>query len=166
MKLLSKHDRQEAGITLLEVLFAAALMAGFFGSIFELNAVCLRYIDASKETIAALETVHDRCEKLRNLAFTDLTSTSYVQTLMGSAANTSDFCKKATETVKLSAYPTPDGVTQITRAADGTITTNSTATSLGSTVVQVDVSTSWNLALNGRSRSEQITTFVSNGTKK
>jgi sialic acid synthase SpsE len=68
--------------------------------------------------------------------------------------------------VKLSAYPTPDGVTQITRAADGTITTNSTATSLGSTVVQVDVSTSWNLALNGRSRSEQITTFVSNGTKK
>ena len=82
MKLLRQQDRREAGITLVEVLFAAALMAGFFASIFELNAVCLRYIDASKETIAALETVHDRCEKLRNLAFTDLTSTAYLQGLM------------------------------------------------------------------------------------
>jgi hypothetical protein len=166
MKLLRQQDRKEAGITLVEVLFAAALMAGFFASIFELNAVCLRYIDASKETIAALESVHDRCETLRNLAFTDLTSTSYLQGLMANAANTSDFCKKATEIVKVSAYPTANGVTQITRAPNGTITTDSTATSLGSTLVQVDVSTSWNLALNGRSRSEQITTFVSNGSKK
>jgi hypothetical protein len=85
---------------------------------------------------------------------------------MANAANGSDFCKKASETVKVSAYPTANGVTQITRAADGTVTTDSTATSLGSTLVQVDVSTSWNMALNGRSRSEQITTFVSNGSKK
>ena len=150
----------------MEVLISAALLAGFFSGIFELNAVCLRYIDASKESVAALEQVNDRTESLRNLAFTDLTSTSYVQTAMGTAANTSDFCKKATETVKIRAYPTANGITQFTRTPDGTVSVDSTATSLGSTLVQVDVSTTWNLSLGQRGRSEQVSTIISNGTKK
>lgn len=166
MKLARKRRTYQSGMTLLEVMIAAMLMAGFFASIFELNAVCLRYIDASKETIAALESVHDRCETLRNLAFSDLTSASYVQGLMATSANASDFCKKATEVVKISGYPAPNGVTQFTRTPSGTVTTNSTATDLGTGVVQIDVSSSWNMALNGRARSEQTTTFVSNGSKK
>ncbi len=166
MKLARKRRTYQSGMTLLEVMIAAMLMAGFFASIFELNAVCLRYIDASKETIAALESVHDRCETFRNLAFSDLTSTSYVQGLMATSANASDFCKKATEVVKISGYPTPNGVTQVTRTPSGTVTTNSTATDLGTGVVQIDVFSSWNMALNGRARSEQTTTFVSNGSKK
>src|SRR5256714_10446450 len=163
MKLSAK--RATAAMTLPEVLVAVLLLGIFCASVFELNAVCLRYIDASKESIAALQTVHDRCEVLRNLAFTDLTTTSTVQSLLGTAANGSDFCKKATEVVKISAYPTANGVTQFTRTPDGTVTTNSTATSLGSSLVQVDVSTSWNM-LGGRARSEQTSTIISNGTKK
>lgn len=152
-------------MTLPEVMVAVLLLGIFCASVFELNAVCLRYIDASKESIAALQSVHDRCEVLRNLAFTDLTTTATVQSLLGSPANGSVFCKKATEVVKISAYPTPNGVTQFTRTSDGTVTNNSTATSLGSTLVQVDVSTSWNM-LGGRARSEQTSTIISNGTKK
>src|ERR671931_1206870 len=64
----------EAGTTMPEVLVAAILLAVFFGSIFELNAVCLRYIDASKESIGALQLVNDRSEIQRNLAFRDLVS--------------------------------------------------------------------------------------------
>lgn len=156
---------KSAAMTLPEVLVAVLLLGIFCGSVFELNAVCLRYIDASKESVAALESVHDRCEVLRNLAFPDLTSTSYVQSLLAAPANGSDFCKKATEVVRLQAYPTPNGVTQFTRLPNGAITTDSTATSLGSTLVQVDVSTSWNM-LGGRARSEQSSTIISNGTKK
>ena len=152
-------------MTLPEVLVATLLMGLFCGSIFELNAVCLRYIDASKESAAALQSVHDRCEVLRNLAFNDLTSTSYVQALLATPANGSDFCKKATEVVTLRAYPTADGVTQFTRTPLGAISNNSTATSLGTTLVQVDVSTSWSM-LGGRARTEQTSTIISNGTKK
>ncbi len=152
-------------MTLPEVLVAVVLLATFCASIFELNAVCLRYIDASKESIAALQSVHDRCEVLRNLAFTDLTTKSYVQSLLATPANGSDFCKKATEVVKISAYPTPNGVTQFTRTPDGAVTNNLTATDLGTSLVQVDVSTSWNM-LGGRARSEQTSTIISNGTKK
>jgi Tfp pilus assembly protein PilV len=152
-------------MTFPEVMVAVLLLGIFCASVFELNAVCLRYIDASKESIAALQSVHDRCEVLRNLSFTDLTTTSTVQSLLASPANGSDFCKKATEVVKFSAYPTANGVTQFTRTPGGTVTNNSTATDLGSTLVQVDITTSWNM-LGGRARSEQTSTIISNGTKK
>src|SRR3982750_3000698 len=105
MKFTTKASR-EAGMTFIEIILAVLLVAAFFGSIFELNAVCLRYINATKESVAALQSVHDRCEKLRNLTFTHLTSASDLQTLMAGPANASDFCKKATETVKIRAYPT------------------------------------------------------------
>jgi Tfp pilus assembly protein PilV len=154
-----------AAMTFPEVLVAVLLLAIFCASIFELNAVCLRYIDASKESVAALQSVHDRCEVLRNLAFTDLTTTSTVQSLLATPPNGSDFCKKATEIVKISAYPTANGITQFTRTPDGTVTNNLTATNLGTSLVQVDVSTSWNM-LGGRARSETTSTIISNGTKK
>lgn len=154
-----------AAMTFPEVLVAVSLLAIFCASVFELNAVCLRYIDASKESIAALQSVHDRAEVLRNLAFTDLTTQTTVQSLMATPANSSDFCKKATEVVKISAYPTANGVTQFTRTPDGSVSNDSTATDLGTSLVQVDVSTSWNM-LGGRARSEQTSTIISNGTKK
>ena len=156
----------QAALTFPEVLVAILLMAIFGTSVFELNAITIRFIDASKESVAALESVHDRCEVLRNLAFTDLTTATYVQSLLAAPANGSDFNKKATEVVSLKAYPTANGVTQFTRTPDGTVTTNSVATDLGTTLVQVDVSTSWNMALSGRPRSEQTSTIISNGTKK
>jgi prepilin-type N-terminal cleavage/methylation domain-containing protein len=155
----------QRGMTFPEVLVAILLLAIFCGSVFELNAVCLRYIDSSKESVAALQSVHDRAEVLRNLSFTDLTSTATVQSTLTSPANSSDFCKKATETVTISAYPTANGMTQFTRTPGGTVTLNSTATDLGTTLVQVDVSNSWNM-LGGRARSEQTSTIISNGTKK
>ena len=70
----SRSKRPQSGTTLVETVVAATLIAVFFATIFELNAVCLRYIDASKESIAALQGVQDRVEALRNLAFTDLTN--------------------------------------------------------------------------------------------
>ena len=154
-----------AAMTFPEVLVAVLLLAIFCASVFELNAVCLRYIDASKESIAAVQSVHDRSEVLRNLSFTDLTTKSYVQSLLATPANGSEFCKKATEVVKISAYPTANGVTQFTRTPDGIVTNNLTATGLGTSLVQVDISTSWNM-LGGRARSEQTSTIISNGTKK
>jgi prepilin-type N-terminal cleavage/methylation domain-containing protein len=158
--------RLEAGVTLPEVLIAVLVLSVFFASVFELNAVCLRYIDATKESVAALQAVHDRCEVLRNLAYSDLTSTSYINTVMVSAPNGSDFIRKATEVVQLRAYPVANGVTQFTRHPDGGVTLDSTATDLGQTLVQVDVSSSWNMTFGARARTEQTTSIISNGQKK
>src|SRR5205823_7207228 len=97
----------------------------------------------TEDATAALQSVHDRSETLRNLAFTDLTSASYVQNLIVTAANASDFCKNATEVVTISAYPVATGVSRFTRSPNGSVATNSVAASLGSTLVQVTISTSW-----------------------
>ena len=155
-----------SGTTLVEVLVATLLLASFFASLFEANALCLRFVAASKQSVGAIEIVQARAEVFRNLRFTDLTTTSYVQNLLTTAANTSDFAKSATEVVKISAYPTANGVTQMTRATNGTVSLDSTATSLGSTLVKVDISQSWTGVLGGRQRTEQTSLIISNGTKK
>src|SRR5437870_13635894 len=116
MKMNKTRSVTNAANTLPEVLIAVVLVATFFASIFELNAMCLRCIDSSKESLAAIQSVQDRSEVLRNLAFTDLTSSSYVQNLTTTAANAAPFCQKATETVSISKYPTPSGVSKFTRS--------------------------------------------------
>ena len=155
-----------AGTTLAETLVGLLLLVTFFASVFELNAVCLRYIDATKETVAALQSVQDRAEMLRNLAFTDLTNTGAVQTLMATPPNAATFVQKATETVTISAFPTPNGVTKFTRTPAGTVTTDSVATDLGKELVKVEVQVAWTMTLGGRSRTEQTTNILSNGSKK
>ena len=158
--------RRTKAMTLPEVLVAVLLLGLFLPSVFAVNGVCLRLINATKESTAALQSVHDRCETLRNLAFTDLINAWQVQSLMATPANASDFCKNATEVVTMSAYPTATGVTQFTRSPSGSVTTNSVAPSLGSALVQVTISTSWSATFGGRARSEETTTIISNGKKK
>ncbi len=138
MKMNKTRSVTNAANTLPEVLIAVVLVATFFASIFELNAVCLRCIDASKESLAAVQSVQDRSEVLRNLAFSDLTNTSFVQNLMNTSAN-----------------PAPC-----------TVTTDSIATDLGTGLLKVDVQDSWTMAVGGRSRIEQTSSIISNGTKK
>jgi Tfp pilus assembly protein PilV len=162
-----QHSKLEIqGLTLTETLVGLILVVTFFASIFELNAVCLRYIDATKESVAALQHVQDRSEILRNLAFKDLTDTTAVRNLMAAAPNAAPFSGKATETVRISAFPTANGVTQFTRSPNGTVTTDSVATDLGKELVQVEVKVAWPMTLGGRSRTEQTTSILSNGTKK
>ncbi|PYK98107.1 MAG: hypothetical protein DME32_14815 [Verrucomicrobia bacterium] len=85
---------------------------------------------------------------------------------MATAANPAPFSQKATEVVKISKYPTPNGVTQFTRSSDGTVVNNSVATDLGTQLVKVDVAVSWTMTLGGHARTEQTSSIVSNGTKK
>ena len=154
------------GTTLSETMVGLVLLVTFFASVFELNAVCLRYIDATKESVAALQHVQDRAEMLRNLAFTDLINPTAVQNLMATPPNAAPFAQKATETVSISAFPTPSGTTQFTRQPDGTVTMDSVALDLGKQLVKVDVKVAWTMTLSGRLRSEQTTNILSNGSKK
>ena len=169
----NRFKRPQSGTTLVETAVAATLIAVFFATIFELNAVCLRYIDASKESVAALQGVQARIETLRNLAFTDMTNATFVQNLMVNPANGSDFAKtKPTERVTIKNYdtttnpPTVSAGVQIKRLP-GAIVTPSITGSLpsGAAVVLVNVKYTWSM-LGGRSGSEQTETIISSGTKK
>ena len=152
-------------MTLVELMVAAVLIVTFFAGIFEVNAVCLRYVAAGKESLAAIAAANDRAETLRNLAFQDLINPTEVRDVLAAPANASPLASSASEVVKISAFPTPNGVTQLSRSASGQVTVHSNATSLGSTLLLLEVTTSLK-GLGGRQRSEVVTLIVSNGTKK
>jgi Tfp pilus assembly protein PilV len=174
----SPSKRSQSGTTMVETMVAVALVAAFFATIFELNAVCLRYIDASKESVAALQGVQDRLETLRNLAFTpdpagsDLANATYLQTLMATPANGSDFAKtKATEVVTITNYNTatksgvPGTGFKISRPPGAIVTPVITPFSSLADVVVVNVTYTWSM-LGGRPGTEQTETIISSGTKK
>src|SRR5205809_5933228 len=116
--IVARPTRHQDGVTLIETLVAVTLVGAFFAAIFEINAVCLRYIDASKEAVAAVQGVQDRIEGLRNLCFTNLTSSTYMMNPQPTPApsgprpvslvypaNSSNLAARATEEVTVSAYP-------------------------------------------------------------
>jgi hypothetical protein len=187
--IVAHPTRLQAGSTLAETLVAAALVGAFFVTIFEVNAVCLRYIDASKECVAAVQGVQDRMEGLRNLAFSDLTSPSYMMNPQPTPApsgprpislvypsNSSDLAARVTEEVTVSGYPSgtplPAATPSITytRSPGGAIYPSASPTTSpnfnGITMVKIKVKYTWTATFGGRSRSEETETLVAAGTKK
>jgi len=189
--ILARPTRRQAGATLAETLVAATLVGAFFVTIFEVNAVCLRYIEASKECVAAVQGVQDRVEGLRNLAFTDLVSPAYMMnpqpTPSGSPSgprpmslvypsNSSDLAARVIEEITVSGYPSgtplPGSTPTITytRSPGAAVYPSaSPATSpdfSGTTMVKVKVKYTWTATLGGRQHSEETETLIAAGTKK
>jgi prepilin-type N-terminal cleavage/methylation domain-containing protein len=165
--LLGNQTHAKAGFTLPEIVVATTLVAVFFCSIFEINALCLRYISASKENVGAIEAVHDRLERVRNADFGTLTTVSSMKSLLGTPANSSPMAKRAVETVTVSDYPSGVPTITYTRGANGTVTSvPSTADFSNSTLVQVDLANQWPATFGNRTGSAQTSTVISAGTKK
>jgi hypothetical protein len=108
-------------MTLVEVVVTAVMVAIFFSGVFEVSAVCLRYIASSKENINAIECVQDRIEQLRGTDFTSLLDQTYMSVVPATPAaspspspqqrrnlttppNASTLAQQGTETVKISTY--------------------------------------------------------------
>src|SRR5438477_1568442 len=158
--ILARPTQFQAGNTLAETLVAATLIGAFFVTIFEVNAVCLRYIDASKECVAAVQGVQDRIEGLRNLAFSDLISPSYMMNAQSTPApsgprpvslvypsNSSDLAARVTEKVTLSAYPSGSpSITYIRQpgpAVYPSASPNATADFSNTTLIKLKVKYTW-----------------------
>src|SRR5690242_6276391 len=181
--ILARPTQFQAGSTLAETLVAATLVGAFFVTIFEVNAICLRYIDASKEIVAAVQGVQDRIEGLRNLAFSDLMSPTYMRSAQPTPSpsgprpvslvfpsNSSDLAARVIEEVTISAYPSGSPSITYTRTP-GTAIIPTTATSpapdfTGVTLVKVGVKYTWNATFGQRAQSEETETLISDGTKK
>jgi len=152
-------------------MMSAVLIASFFASIFEVNAICLRYINASKEAIAAIQGVQDRLETLRNLAFTDLIAPSVVTPLLATPSNTAPLASRVTETVTISDYSTGSPSVTYTRPPGDNVTATATWSGGSSfpkttALVKENVKYTWPLGMSGRNRTEETEGIVSNGVRK
>jgi len=161
----------EGGFTLTEVMTAVVLLATFFGSVFELNTVCLRYVNASKESVAAIQGVQDRIETLRSLAFSDLTSVSYMTGLLTTPSNSAPLAQRVVERVTITDYPGGSPSVTYSRAAGANVTptaswTGGTSFTSSSNMVRVNVRYDWVSTFGGSSRSEETETLIAGGIKK
>ena len=173
--ILGKSNRPESGTTLAEVLVAATVCAIFFGGVFELNAVCLRLINASKEGVAATECVQDRLEQLRNLSYATLVDTGKLTDLLTTPPNASSLPLRATETVTLSRFQ--NGVATgpfitFTRGPGASVPPVHTPNPGGAvdftnvSLVEADITYNWTSALGAISHRETTSTIISDGAKK
>lgn len=163
--------RNIKAFTLTEVMTSVMLLAGFFASVFELNTVCLRYVNASKENVSAIQGVQDRLETLRSLAFTDLTNASYMTTLLTTPSNSAPLALRVIETVTMSDYPTGSPKVTYSRAAGASVTptvnwTGSTSFGSATSMVKVNVRYDWTTTFGGRARSEETESLIAGGIKK
>ena len=180
---VARPTRHRDGVTLIETVVAAALVGAFFATIFEINAVCLRYINASKQAVAAVQGVQDRIEGLRNLVFTDLTSPAYMMNAQATPApagprpvslvypsNSSDLASEVTEEVTVSAYPSGSPSITYTRSPGAAIYPTASPNTAGdfssTTLVKVKVKYTWNATFTQRQQSEDAETLIAAGTKK
>jgi Tfp pilus assembly protein PilV len=173
MLLRRTHD---SGATLPELMISVLLLGAFFASIYEVNAVCLRYIGASKENVAAIQGVQDRLETLRNLTYTNLVDKNFLKNnVLASTANSSDFMKNVTETITVKAYDTdnnpggPTGSGIVVQkvpggAADFVGTPDPNVASAATVLVEVQYD--WRMTFGQRARTERTASIVTNGVKK
>jgi Tfp pilus assembly protein PilV len=169
--MLFPESKNQRGDTLPELMMSVVLIVGFFAAIFEVNAVCLRYINATKENVAAIQGVQDRLETLRNMAFTDLKTASTMTTTLTTPSNGADFTLGVTETVTLSAYPSGSPSVTFTRAPGATVTptvvwTGGSAFDSSTTMLKANVRYAWSMGLGGRPRTEETETIISTGVKR
>jgi hypothetical protein len=126
-----------------------------------LRAIQVRGIRATKESNAARQSVQDRREMLQNLGFAVLTNLNCVRSVLATPANRSDFCEEAVEVVRISAHPVANGVTQLTRFPDGTVTIDSVVSNLGNALIKIHISTS-SKVVGVRGPSAQTSIVISN----
>jgi hypothetical protein len=170
--MLLRINQGEQGDTFPELMISVVLIVGFFAAIFEVNGACLRYINATKENVAAIQGVQDRLETLRSMAFTDLTSAAKMTTTLTPPSNGSDFAlTKVTETVTLTSYPTGTPSVTFTRAPGASVPptiiwSGGSSFPATTTMLKTNVRYNWTMTLGQRDRSEETETIISTGVKR
>jgi hypothetical protein len=154
-----------------ELMISVVLIVSFFAAIFEVNGMCLRYISATKENVAAIQGVQDRLETLRSMAFTDLTSPTKLTTTLTTPSNGADFTLRVTEVVTLTNYPSGSPTVTFTRTPGTSVApsvtwSGGTAFPATSTMLKARVRYNWVMALGQRQRSEETETIISTGVKR
>jgi hypothetical protein len=104
-KRMRRSFKSVSGATILEAVFAGAIMALFMGGLFELNARNVQLLKSGKESFAATIVLEERLEQLRSGKWADITSADYLQTILAQPASSSAQLPKLSEQISITEYP-------------------------------------------------------------
>jgi Tfp pilus assembly protein PilE len=153
--------RSPAAFTLIENVFAVAIVGLFFIALYALNSQCVYMLNSGRGAAIAEQSSQDRLEQLRNCTWAQLTDANYLRDNVLNASTTARSLGAVTETVTVNAYPIAvSPVISVVRNNGTATTASSNAAIANGDIVRVDLALSWNAGLGGRSRSQAMTTLI------
>lgn len=165
---LKKYRRLRSAFTLIDQVFAVAIVSGFFAALYALNGQCLYLLSAGREMTSAQQALQDRMEQIRNLQWANVNDPNYVaNNLMNTPSPSVAALGSATETLVVNSYPIAvNPPMQITRSASGTVTITSTNSAIvNGDLVRIDVTLNWLASPGPRARSASSTTVWGENTR-
>jgi hypothetical protein len=152
----------QGAFSLIECIFATTVVAVFFCAVYAISARCLLVLEQGREVSAAQFSLQDRLEQLRSLAWSQLTSATYLQSsVLNTATNTSVNLGSLTETVTVNAYPTAiSPQNDVVRSGGSASILTSNASMSSQQIVRLDITLSW-VSRSGRQQTQSETTLVS-----
>ena len=160
--MIRSRRRLHSGFSLLECVFALAVVACFFSGLYGLNSQCLLTLNAGREALAAQQCLRDRVEQLRSCTWAQITDANYLKNnILCSSADSTVNLASPSETVTVNAYPTTiSPPIKITRVNGVATTVTSNAAMASQELVSVQVSLSWTGARGRRARTQSTTSVI------
>ncbi len=118
--------------------------------------------NTGRQAALASMAFSERTATLRDCTWTQLTSSSYLQTsVLNNATASASQLGSLTETITVNSYPTAlNPAISVVRNSNGTVTVATTNSAIASgSMARVDISLNWT-GSNGRSRTEGTTTVI------
>ena len=161
----SSHHSEKA-VTILEAVFAAAIMALFMGGLFAMNGRNIQLLKSGKESFSATVVLEERAEQLRRGKWSEITSDTYLQTILSAPPSSGANLPSVAEQIVISAYPPVSPAlasTIVTRSSTGAVVVVSSnpVFSTADTVMATFRAT-WSGTPGGRTRVREISTVIAN----
>jgi hypothetical protein len=164
---LSSFTNLKSGYSLFEANIAVAICIITLGGCFAANANCLGMLRAANESAAASQSLQERVEQMRIANWVQITDSNYLKThLVASPTASARSLNDCTETLTLTAYPPPVGVSTSTkiRRTNGVVSVDSHGPNLkNSAMVKAEWTLSWKTAGKETLRTRTGAALVANG---
>ena len=157
----------QSGFTLVDSLVAIAITATVFTALYALSGQCVYVLNSGRELTSAQQALQDRGEQLRNLSWTQVTDSNYIaNNVLNQASTNATYLNGLSETVTVNAYPTAvSPAIKLTRSG-GSVTINSTNSTIASgNLVRIDTTETWTAGRTGSSRSVVTSTVQAKNTR-
>jgi len=154
--------RPPSAFSLIENLFATAIVALCFIALYSLSSQALYQVNSGREAVGAKQSLSDRMELIRGCSWNQLTSATYLQNyVMKTSTSAEGRLGSPVETMTVNTYPTPQATAIQVIWSNGVASTVSTNPAIANgDIVRVDLSLTWVAVPGKRTRSQSRNTLV------
>ena len=166
MRAFSTYRSLCAGSTLVEAVVACGIVSLFFAGLFQMNWRGLYMLKSGMDAASASQTLTNLAEQIRTATFTEITDPKYLSGTILANSTATGHLPSVTQTIDVQPYPSAgaSGASiQAVRSSSGTssVTVAGNHTLPSQSSVRVDITLTWNTALNNTPHTRMLSLIVS-----